>query len=360
MQRTDSKLARISELHYSNAYARNSGISEFIEVALSPSEDPADFSMAFYEADGSQGLVVALDDSDVQVTYDAQTDEYVYVISADYYTLALTDPDGGGSGNYEAYALVNTDTSTVVEFLDIGGGTTAIEADGGLADGAISENVPVLVGPNSTTTTIQFNQPNPDVLSYETIGAGDSGIVCFVSGAMIDTPDGPRLIEDLVVGDLVNTLDHGPQPIRWHGERTVSGRGVFAPIRVDGPAFGGDVALYVSPQHRILLQGWQAEMLMGEDQVLAAATHLLNDRTVVRAPRPEVTYHHIMFDAHQIITANGVLCESFYPGDAALRALAPDCADELFALFPELAVANADYGPMARVELKAHEGRLFA
>ncbi len=353
-------MARISELHYSNAYASSSGISEFIEIALSSSEDPADFSMAFYEANGTPGLVVPLDDGDVQVTYDAQTDEYVYVISADFYDMLLTDPNGGGAGNYEAYALVNTDTSTVVEFLDIGGGTTAIEANGGLADGAVSENVPVLVGPNSTTTTIQFNQPNPDVQVYETAAAGDSGIVCFVSGTLIATPDGPRLVEDLCVGDLVETLDDGPQPIRWHGARTVAGTGAFAPIRLDGAAFGGAGALYVSPQHRVLLQGWQAEMLIGEDQVLAAATHLLNDRTVVRAPRASVTYHHIMFDAHQIITANGVLCESFYPGDAALRALAPEAADELFTLFPELTRPYADYGPMARVELKAHEGRLFA
>ena len=116
-------MARISELHYSDAYASSSGINEFLEVALSASENAADFSISFYEADGTEGLVVSLTDAGVQMTYDTDSSEYVYVISADYFDILLTDPDGGGSGNYEAYALVNTDTSTVIDFYDIGGGT---------------------------------------------------------------------------------------------------------------------------------------------------------------------------------------------------------------------------------------------
>ena len=38
---------------------------------------------------------------------------------------------------------------------------------------------------------------------------------CYAPGTMIDTPDGPRAVETLQVGDLVMTLDHGPQSIRW-------------------------------------------------------------------------------------------------------------------------------------------------
>jgi len=46
-------MARISELHYSNAYASASGVAEFVEVALAPGEDPADFTVSFYDADGT-------------------------------------------------------------------------------------------------------------------------------------------------------------------------------------------------------------------------------------------------------------------------------------------------------------------
>lgn len=41
--------------------------------------------------------------------------------------------------------------------------------------------------------------------------------VCFTAGTMIATPDGERAIETLKVGDLVETLDNGPQAIRWIG-----------------------------------------------------------------------------------------------------------------------------------------------
>lgn len=32
---------------------------------------------------------------------------------------------------------------------------------------------------------------------------------------MIETPDGPRAVEALKVGDMVTTLVHGPKIIRW-------------------------------------------------------------------------------------------------------------------------------------------------
>jgi hypothetical protein len=353
-------VARISELHYSNTYAASSGISEFLEVSLSPGEDASDFSISFYEANGTEGLAVSLTDPGVQFSYDAETDEYVYIISADYFDILLTDPDGGGTGNYEAYALVNTDTSSVIDFYDIGGGTQNILATDGLAAGATSENLDVLVGPNSTTTTIQFNADNPDEQVFEGAGAGDTGVACFVAGTLIATPDGERPVDELVVGDLVLTADHGPQPIRWCGARSVPGHGGFAPIRLDAATFGGTQDLLVSPHHRILIEGWKSEMLFGEPQVLVAAVHLINDLTVRRAPCEQVTYHHIMFDQHEVLTSNGIASESFYPGDAAMNALVPDAAEEIFTLFPELKSHQESYSVLARTELKAFEGRLCA
>ena len=42
-------------------------------------------------------------------------------------------------------------------------------------------------------------------------------LVCFASGTLIKTPNGQTLIEQLAPGDMVLTMDHGPQPIRWIG-----------------------------------------------------------------------------------------------------------------------------------------------
>ncbi|MCP4822401.1 MAG: Hint domain-containing protein [Shimia sp.] len=353
-------MARISELHYSNAYAASSGVSEFLEVALGSGDDPADFVVSFYQNDGSVGIEIPLTHPDIQVSVDPDNGETIYVISADDFPILLTDPNGGGANNYEAYALTNTDSGTVVDFYDIGGGTQNILALDGAAAGATSENLPVLVGPNSTTTTLQFNQPDPDTLVYETLSPGDTGLACFVAGTRILTPCGPRPVESLVAGDLVITRDTGAMPVRWIGRRTVLGRGAFAPVRFARGVMGAKRAHYVSQNHRILLEGWRAELFFGEDEVLVPAKALVDGDRIALRQMPEVTYFHLMFDSHQIVEADGVASESFYPGAEAIAGVEQDVRAELFALFPELQHTDASYGAMARPSVPTKLGSMLS
>ena len=185
-------------------------------------------------------------------------------------------------------------------------------------------------------------------------------LACFASGTAIATPSGERLIETLVAGDLVLTEDHGAQPIRWMGRRRVSGRGGFAPIRIRAGALGNTRDLLVSPQHRMLLSGWRAELLFGAPEVLAAACHLTNDATIRRSPCDAVTYHHMMFDRHEIVTAEGCLSESFFPGDVSMSDMDAETRAEILALFPDLGGHPGTYSPTARTVLKQYEARLFA
>ncbi|MEQ9694481.1 Hint domain-containing protein [Shimia sp. SDUM112013] len=353
-------MARISELHYSNAYAASSGVNEFLEVALAASEDPADFVISFYQSDGSVGLELPLTHPDIQVSIDPDNNEQVFVISADDFPILLTDPDGGGVGNYEAYALTNTTTNEVIDFYDIGGGTQNIVAMDGAAAGAISDNLPVLVGPNATTTTLQFNQPDPDTLTYGSVAPGDTGLTCFVRGALVETPEGARRIEDLSVGDLVLTRDHGAQPVRWIGQRTVTGRGAFAPVRLRRGFLNATRNHFLSQQHRVLLSGWQAELLFGEDEVLVPAKSLARAGVAKIAPQPRVTYFHLLLDSHQILRVDGVESESFYPGAQAMDGMAQATRDEVLALFPELAGPLPDPGPTARATMTVQEGIALA
>lgn len=177
-------------------------------------ENPADFTVYFYQANGTVGVEIPLCDPGVQTSIDPDSSELIYVILVNFFNIRLTDPDGSGSNNYEAYALVNTDTSTVVDFYDIGEGTQNITANNGIAVGATSENLPVIDELNSKTMTLQLNQPNPDRLVYEAVAPGDSGIACFAKRTLIDTPNGVVSIEFLSAGDLVNTIDNGPCPVR--------------------------------------------------------------------------------------------------------------------------------------------------
>ncbi|WP_297768431.1 Hint domain-containing protein [uncultured Roseovarius sp.] len=197
---------------------------------------------------------------------------------------------------------------------------------------------------------------NGSVVNFSEI----ENIICFTPGTHILTQWGERPVETLRPGDMVVTRDHGLQPIRWTGNRRVPGVGDFAPISVASSVMGASDSLVVSPQHRLLFTGYKAELLFGENEVLVAAKHLVNGRDVIVAPRPEVTYIHIMFDRHEVIYANGIGTESFYAGDTALAAIQAPAREELFAIFPELRSAPGYHGNTARTCLRQHEARLLS
>ncbi len=195
------------------------------------------------------------------------------------------------------------------------------------------------------------------VTTQGTLDVPDLGPPCFVSGTLIDTPNGRVAVESLQVGDRVATVDHGPQVIRWIGARQIAGNGAFAPIRFAAGAMGNDRAMYLSPQHRVLLQGWRAEMLFGEEQVLVGAKHLINDASIRPAPRRDVTYHHILFDQHELVWSDGCITESFFPGDCILSG-DPEMRAEIGELFPELLQDSAgSRSETARLVLKGYEAR---
>lgn len=194
----------------------------------------------------------------------------------------------------------------------------------------------------------------------------DDTVPCFTLGTMILTPSGDVPIETLKVGDLVSTLDNGPQPIRWIGQRHVSDFALSArpnlrPIRIRAGAIGNQTDLLLSPQHRILLSGWQAELWFGAEEVLTSAKSLVNDDTIQPDTCAEVTYLHLMFDAHEVVFANGVPSESFFPGPCGLEAVGREARDEIAILFPELTtkIGTAN-GQAARMCLKRNEGAMIA
>jgi hypothetical protein len=198
------------------------------------------------------------------------------------------------------------------------------------------------------------------------VGAGTltfsniENVICFTPGTLVATVRGLRAVERLSIGDLVLTRDNGPQPIRWIGSRTVPAYGKYAPVRIGKRALLGlQRDLIVSPQHRMLFSGYQAELLFGCREVLAAAINLVDDTAITRQEGGMVTYIHLLFDQHEIITAHGALTESLHTGDGALAGLSAASRAELFNLFPALRSDPAGYGATARRVLKQHEARLI-
>ena len=185
-------------------------------------------------------------------------------------------------------------------------------------------------------------------------------VVCFTSGALIETPYGSRPVQDLRPGDTVLTRDEGPQTIRWAGRRSVAGNDKFAPIVFEPGSIGNPKRFAVSPQHRMLIEDYRAQLYFGEEEVLVAAAHLVNGTDIKQLTRSRVCYHHIMFDTHQVVRADGVWSESYQPGSYSLGGLEERAREELFALFPELRSDPVAYGQSARPSVTRAQAALLA
>ncbi len=188
-----------------------------------------------------------------------------------------------------------------------------------------------------------------------------NAVPCFVRGTLIATPEGEVPVEQLRAGDLVLTHDHGPQPLRWIGNRTVPAQGKFAPIRIAPNTFGSHRELLVSPLHRVLIKDALAELLFGETEVLIAAKDLVNDRSVRPVEGGEVCYFHLLFDEHQVVFSEGLATESFHIGPQTTKSFEPAVVEEICTLFPQLDPdTGAGYVPTARRALRGFEARLLA
>jgi hypothetical protein len=195
----------------------------------------------------------------------------------------------------------------------------------------------------------------------QTIGISDLdffAVECFVRGTKILTTSGEVAIEEIRSGDMVLTRDNGPQAVRWVGNRAVPGFGKVAPVVISKDALGNSRELRVSPQHRMLITGERARHLFGEEEVLVSAKHLINGDTIYREEVESVEYFHILFDKHQIVTAEGIAAESFHPGATTLSSMTDENREEILSLFPELREdVHNGYGPVVRTILKGFEAK---
>lgn len=181
--------------------------------------------------------------------------------------------------------------------------------------------------------------------------------VCFAGEAPIATARGLIPAVKVELGDMLLTMDNGFQPVRWIGRRRIAGQGAMTPVEFDAGAIGNSARLRLSPNHRVLLRSWKAELLLGESEVLVAAKHLVNGTSIRNAPCRAVTYVHFLLDNHEVLFANGAPCESLFLGDGTKQSLSPEALTEIHTLFPEL----KEKGPrmMSRPEIKGYEARLI-
>lgn len=285
------------------------------------------------------------------------------------------------AGSVQTALIANTDTVNVpldgtrtVDLLandeNTTGGTLTITHISGQP---AVVGVPILLGSGQIltlnadgTVTIEGDGDEETVNINYTVesstGTSDTGFItitqapCFAAGTFILTPFGEVPVEHIDVDDLVETMDNGPQPVRWHGSRTVQATGKFAPILIAEGTFGDHRALTLSPLHRVLIGGAWSELLFGEEEVLVKARDLVNGRTIRQIEGGTVEYHHLLFDDHQIVYSERLATESYLPGPQTSTSFDPEIVRELCSLFPELKDNDGTgYGQMARPGLKTFE-----
>jgi hypothetical protein len=326
----------------------------------------------FDEIDGGAGNdTITGDGGNDTITGGAGDDQLDGGIGNDLLTGGIgADTVLGGAGNdtvavSQGDVVTGGDGDDLFVLTDIGDGAGDITITGGEGaetDGDVLDLGGLNTGAVTYTSTVAGDLAgwveliDGSILTFSEI----EDVICFTPGTRILTPTGERPIETLRIGDLVVTRDDGPQPIRWIGGRMVRGTGRNAPIRFEtGGVHGVTRPMLLSPQHRVLVSGYRAQLIWGEEEVLVAAKHLVDDRFVRPAPQTMVTYMHMLFDRHQVIYAEGTPVETLHLGEEGLKALSSAGRADLFATCPEFAANPGGFGPTARVCSRAYEARLL-
>jgi hypothetical protein len=182
------------------------------------------------------------------------------------------------------------------------------------------------------------------------VGGGGSGgrFNCFLKGTQILTVHGEVRVQDLEIGDRVETVRGEALPIKWIGRQTYRKSGPswhqsVMPIRVARGALDErtpSTDLYLSPWHHLLIEG-----------VLVRVDDLVNGLSIAPAlpsGTEVIEYFHILLDSHEMVLAEGVAAETVMirTGDE----------HEQFTNFAEYARLYPNESPRAMVPFAPHYG----
>ena len=135
---------------------------------------------------------------------------------------------------------------------------------------------------------------------------------CLLKGTKISTPSGDRPVQELQIGDEVQTLT-GRKTIKWIGynnfikEEGRAWQDSIMPIRVARFAIDEHTPrcdLYLSPLHCIFF-----------NDALIPVMYLINEASIAQGMPSDVSaieYYHIDLGTHDVIYAEGALVESFF------------------------------------------------
>lgn len=193
--------------------------------------------------------------------------------------------------------------------------------------------------PDSNATEADMNDFGKGAIDVQALNTTPPATpVCFAKGTMIATPNGEVAVEDLKAGESILTASGACVSLEWIAHSHFSFAEILMNRRVNPVCIRKDSLgpnsphsdLWVSPQHRIVLKGWNVELALGEPEVLVAAKHIVAEAdTPSMLWKNGVDYYHLLLDHHDILISNGLESESMLIGDEALRSLSVDARSDL-------------------------------
>lgn len=207
--------------------------------------------------------------------------------------------------------------STIVKFTISDPGETLSASDFSVSGGTLSEftaidstNFQAKLSPTSSTNEvfIEIKLTSP---RFSTDGSNKLAVFCFMKGTHIRTIDGPITVESLSKdnGQVNLKTSGGVSLIRWIGYQRRTPEFAqfqdYLPVKISAGALEDNIPvrdLYLSPDHAILVDGH-----------LIHAKALVNGKTITQITdwAGDIEYYHIETEAHEIIYAEGVPCETF-------------------------------------------------
>jgi len=232
------------------------------------------------------------EDPDTTFEWDASTQSGDIVVTGG--TLSALS----GTGLIRTATFTPTPNSTTTASISVASNKFSDAAGNFNADGSDANN----------TVTISVNTVQSGGSSAQS-GGSSSTPICFAKGTHILAQSEEVLVEVLATASTLQSQLGVLAKCRWIGYQRRTPEFAqfqdYLPVKISAGALDDNLPLrdlYLSPDHAVLVDGH-----------LVHAKALVNGKTIVQMTdwAGDIEYYHIETEAHEIIYAEGVPCETF-------------------------------------------------